>query len=75
MLGYDERAVRTADTYGRPDVDFNRGFVGDLISPLDLEGPIDGGDDGVAVRGVCRGAVGAVEMREGSCWRRHEDDG
>jgi hypothetical protein len=63
--------IRTSYAHGRPHVDFNRSFFGQLIAALDFDGAIDGANDGVRVVRVRGRAVCAVQMGEGDCRGAH----
>jgi hypothetical protein len=66
-----EGAARTPDTGCRAYVHFHGRFLWHFIAARDLDGPVDGADERVAVVRVCRGAVGAIEVCECYVGERH----
>jgi hypothetical protein len=66
-----EWRIRTSYTHSRPDVYLNRRFLRQFIASLYFDWPVDGTDDRVAIVCVCRGAVGAIQMRECNCRGDH----
>jgi hypothetical protein len=74
ISGADAQAlrVRTSDTHRRPHVDLDRRFLGHLIAPEHLDGPVHGADDAVAAVCIGRRPVCTVQVREYSLGRHGE---